>query len=157
VFCALVLTALGCKGTPEQKLVQRAQFGIFYGGQVQERTELPFELDRTKQSQGIRIEFAKPLARDVPVSWELGMPILRKSRMNKDAAAPDRVTQVGETLARAGQERLDIALPFKPGDPLGVWHIYVKVADAVVLDRDFTVYDRAQRARERSDAGTLIP
>ena len=72
---AWALLVVGCRdrSQPDQ-LVARAQFGIFFGGQLQERKEIPFELDRSKQKHGIRIEFTEPLRQATKISWELDMP-----------------------------------------------------------------------------------
>jgi len=143
----LALLASSCKADePAATLVDKARFGVFFGGQVQDRSELALELDRAKQSIGIRIDFKRPLARELAVGWELSMPVRGKS-LPADAA--DRVVQYGEATARVGQSRLDIPLAFRPGDPLGIWHVRVKVDGAVVIDRDVTV----RMDSELADAG----
>ncbi len=149
VAVALLLTA--CTKPPAQAdpLVQRAQFGIFFGGQVQERREIPFQVDRTKQLQGFRIDFKGPLQQAHRVKWEVSMP--------GGGASQTRITRVAEQQVQAGQKRLDHPMPFKPGDPLGVWNIRVMVDQKIVLDRMFRVYNAARRERERaarSDGGT---
>ena len=151
---ALVLSAMlfGCKATSEpDPLVERAAFGVFFGGQIQDRKELPFELDATKQLCGIRIDFRAPLARPVPVSWEIARPISAKAARND--AGVEQVVEVGNASARAGEARLDVPISLRQGQVLGVWHVRVTVDARAVLDRDVRVFDpRELRARER-DAG----
>ena len=105
--CLLVLSLLGCQSKPEaDPLVERAAFGVFFGGQIQDRKELPFELDPSKQSCGIRLDFRAPLARSLKVGWEISRPLREKP--SKGGASADRVTEVGEVAARVGEQRLDV-------------------------------------------------
>ena len=149
---ALALSLLGCQRKPEpDPLVERAAFGVFFGGQIQDRRELPFELDRAKQSTGIRIDFRAPLARSVPVTWEIARPLSAKA--GKSDVGAGQVTEVGEAAARAGEQRLDVPVLLRQGQVLGTWHVRVKVDERVVIDRDVRVIDpRELRAREL-DAG----
>ena len=140
------LFVAGCAEAPRrQGPVASAEFGIFFGGQVQERDELPFNLDRARQSQGFRLQFHAPLAEPLPVAWELDMPGAGRRREG-------RVTKTGQAAARAGLSRLDQELPFEPGDPLGTWNVRVLVDGAPVIDRPFVVYDPAARRRARREA-----
>jgi hypothetical protein len=129
---ALALAAaMACERGVAASLVSEAEFGIFFGGQVQERDEIPFELDRARQIQGIRLAFAKPLERDSIVRWELDMP-----GPERDAA---RVVRLGEAGVRAGQTRFEQVVPFSPGDRLGIWNVRVIVDNELVLDRSVVV------------------
>lgn len=148
---ALALLLAACTKPPAKAdpLVKRAQFGIFFGGQVEERSEIPFEVDRARQIQGFRIDFGRPLRRAHEVKWEISMP--------GGGASRSRITRVDESRVQPGQVRLDHPMPFKPGDPLGVWNIRVMVDRNIVIDRMFRVYDAARRKREREarrDGGT---
>lgn len=148
----IALGLLGC-GKSEQSedpLVQRAAFGVFFGGQIQDRKELPFELDQTKQSVGIRIDFRAPLARSVPVTWEIARPI---AKSKKGDMASDRVVEVGDAAARVGEARLDVPLSLRQGQGLGAWHVRVKVDGRQVIDRDVLVFDPRDRREREIDAG----
>jgi len=150
--CLLVLSLLGCQSKPEQgPLVERAAFGVFFGGQIQDRKELPFELDTAKQSCGIRVEFQKPLTRSVQVGWEIARPLSAKA--SKTDAGVDRVTEVGEAAARVGERRLDVPVLLRQGQVLGSWHVRVKVEDRMVIDRDVLVFDPRERRERDVDAG----
>jgi hypothetical protein len=136
--------------------VESAELGVFFGGQVQERDEIPFELDRAKQTVGVRIDFRKPLAHPATVSWEIDMPgSSRRARAIEGRKDQGRVTKLGQARARAGQSRFDHVLFFEPGDPLGVWNFRVQVDDQVVIDRPVLVYSEALRrqALARVDGG----
>jgi hypothetical protein len=136
-----------------------AQFGVFYGGQVQERERIALELDQTRQTQGFRLELVPAPREALEVRWELGMPAA--GRIQKDSQgrrARPRLTQLGVGRFRPGESRFEQSLAFAPGDPLGLWNIRVLVGSRVALDRPFWVYDQRQlERRERviadSDAG----
>lgn len=127
---ALLLLTIGCSRAPKG-VVKEAEFGVFFGGQVQELKELKKELDPARQRHGFRLTFAAPLARDVPVTWEVSLPAT-------DKKAP-RPALVGQATAKPGQSVLDVPLSFRPQDPLGAWHAKVTADGEVVIDRDFSV------------------
>ena len=124
---ALVLLACqrGAAGDVE------GEFGVFFGGQVQELKEIAKELDPGRQQHGFRLTFRSAPERDVEVSWEVSLPATDKSG--------PRPALVGRATAKAGQRVLDVPLAFRPSDPLGAWHAKVKAGDIVVIDRDFQV------------------
>jgi hypothetical protein len=126
---ALLLTlAMACqRGTPSD--VQEAEFGVFFGGQVQELKEIAKELEPGRQQHGFRLTFRAPLAEDVPVAWELSLPAT-------DKGGP-RAALVGQATAKAGQSVLELPLTFRPTDPLGSWHAKLTAAGKIVVDRDF--------------------
>ena len=124
--------ALGCE-RPETAPPVRAEFGVFYGGQVQDREEIPLDLDRTRQMHGIRLEWAEPTKKPARVAWEI-----QKPGTGKDADAGGLV-EYGEVKTRTGEQSLSLPLSFRPGDPLGTWRVKVKVDDKVVLERSVRV------------------
>jgi hypothetical protein len=123
--------ALGCEKRPEPKPVT-ARFGVFFGGQVQEREELPLILDRARQSIGIRLEFAEAPAAAEEVSWELEKPGTGKD------AGPGLV-DYGTAKTRPGETTLDIPLSFRAGDRVGNWRVRVTLGKQELLDRGFRV------------------
>jgi hypothetical protein len=129
---ALSLLA-GCHKTAEAPAVH-AQFGVFFGGQVQEREEIPLVLDRARQSMGVRLEFATPPLNEARVSWEL-----QKPKPGKGTAAAGTVTDYGDARTRAGEPVLDVPLAFREGDRAGNWRIRVALDGKNVLDRAFKV------------------
>jgi hypothetical protein len=136
-----------------------AEFGVLYGGQVQERQELPFELDPSQQRIGFRVTLAPAPVDALEVRWELGRPGAgRRVADSHGRKARPRQVQLGRAHFRAGETTFEQPLAFSPGDPLGLWNIRVQLGSEVVIDRAFLVYDPVERARrreafERSDAG----
>ena len=126
----LALLGLACDRTPKG-VVQKAEFGVFFGGQVQELKEISKELDPGRQQHGFRLTFRAPLARDVSVQWELSLPASEKGG--------PRAALVGQASAKAGQSSFEMPLAFRPADPLGAWHAKVTADGQVVIDRDFAV------------------
>jgi hypothetical protein len=141
---ALGLSFFACEKPSEAPPV-RASFGVFFGGQVQERAELPLVLDRTRQSHGIRLDFRDPPERPLRVTWEVEKPASAK---NEDGG---KVTDYGETRTRVGEERLEIPLAFRESDRPGAWRVRVSVAERVVLDRAFEVVPAAPIPRAVED------
>lgn len=140
---ALVLS--GCRSQAEPELdpvVKSAMFGVFFGGQIQERVEIPFEIDKQKQAQGIRIEFRAPLRQNARVSWEFDRPAPKGVQPSPST----RVVQLGQAEVKAGSERFEVPLPLVPGDPLGEWNVRALVDGRLVLDQRFSVYNAALRA-----------
>lgn len=125
----LPLLALGCHR--DEGVVKEAELGVFFGGQVQELKEIEKELDAARQQHGFRLTFRAALAREVPVLWEISLPVPEKGG--------PRPALVGQTTAKVGQSVLDVPLTFRPTDPLGVWHAKVTADHQVVIDRDFTL------------------
>lgn len=131
---AVVLLSSGCRSKTTGTL-ERAEFGVFFGGQVQERERIPLVVGK-QQEHGIRLVFREPLARDVSVRWEVNMP--SRSRPKQLSA---RITVLGEATVRAGAERFERVLEFGPDDVPGTWNIRVLVGDELAIDRAFLVYD----------------
>ncbi len=143
---------LGCESSSAPGAGAKASFGIFYGGQVQQRKEIPFELDRTKQRQGFRIEFDPPLRSAAKVEWEISRPARRSSPAATPSSPDGRVTELGSTMLTQGQASFEEPLLFKPGDPLGLWNVRVVLGQRVLIDRAFLVYDASKRRHENRAA-----
>jgi hypothetical protein len=136
--------------------IERAEFGVLFGGQVQERTEIPFELDASKQALGFVITLSQPLPKPATLHWELSKPgPLAASRL------PDPVSRRVELFdapVAAGQSQIQKAVNIEPGDSLGLWNLRVTLGARLAIDRSFMVVDpnsRSRRVREpvTSDAG----
>lgn len=127
----LALLAAGCRKDDAPPPI-RAEFGVFFGGQVQEREELELPRGAPGPSHGIRLEFADPPSRALEVSWEVEKP-------DPASKSGGKLVEYGKVSSRAGEPRLDIPLAFKRGDRAGTWHVKASVEGVVVLDRDFKV------------------
>jgi hypothetical protein len=132
-FGLTALFASACHGAPPAPAVH-ARFGVFFGGQLQEREEIPLIVDRARQSIGIRLEFESPPVTPERVSWELEKP-----RVTKSGASLGSVVDYGEARTRAGEPVLDVPLAFREGDRPGAWHVRAALAGKTVLDRAFKV------------------
>jgi hypothetical protein len=145
-----------CTQNPHAALREaNARFGVLFGGQLQERNEIPFVLDPMKQSLALQLDFQTPLKAAATAHWELSKPGPRRGAYQL-SSPEDRTTEFGDEVLNPGQQRLEKRLTLKPGDNLGLWNIRVSVGDHVLLDRPFTVYDPATRPRKSSllgDAG----
>jgi hypothetical protein len=158
---SLYLAACTQKTEHAPELVKSARFGVFFGGQIEERREIAFELDAAKQTQGFRVEFGEPLAADVDVEWHIDepqAPVAHAARRRRHAlvppAAPSARTLSSHATIHAGETRFEHLVGFEPGDPLGTWHVKVTVAGKLAIDRPFDVYDRAEREHATDlDAG----
>lgn len=148
-IATLLLAVCACRAASEaDPLVERARFGVFFGGQIQDRKELPFELDEAKQRVGMRIDFRTKLTHPARITWEIARPL--SARASKADAGAEQVVEVGEATARAGESELDIPISLRQGQVLGVWHVTVKVEGHSVIDRDVNVFD--PRERRESDS-----
>jgi hypothetical protein len=152
----VLLGGAACRGVESSnEPTITAEFGIFYGGQVQEREQIPFDLDRTRQTSGFRLRRSTALDQPLEIRWELGMPGSgRAVADSRGRVARPRRVQLGRARWRPGEAVFEQVLPFAPGDPPGLWNIRILCGSRAVLDRPFWVYDPAQRQlSEAADAG----
>jgi len=127
------LALVACHRAPEPPAV-RARFGVFFGGELQEREEVPLILDRTRQTIGIRLEFASAPTSTARITWELEKPVA-----SKRGRPPGTVVDYGEARTRPGEALLDLPLAFRQGDRPGAWRVRVALDGQRVLERDFKV------------------
>ncbi|HTQ07499.1 MAG TPA: hypothetical protein VMI54_26765 [Polyangiaceae bacterium] len=137
-----VLFAGACHAAPEAPAVH-ARFGVFFGGQIEERDEIPLVLDRARQSLGIRLEFAAAPTAPERVSWELEKP-----RATKTGASLGSIVDYGEARTRPGEPVLDVPLAFREGDRPGAWRVRVALDGKNVLDRGFKVIPASEAPSE---------
>jgi hypothetical protein len=127
-----LLPATGCQKRAESGLV-KARFGVLFGGQIQEREQIPLILDRSRLSLVVRVEWAEPPETAERVHWELARPV------NPKEADAGSIVAYGDARARPGEAVLDVPLAFKPGDQPGAWQVRVEVEGRLVLERPFRV------------------
>jgi hypothetical protein len=142
----LVLLWLGlvsCRSTDESR--PRAEFGVLFGGDIQDRERLVLEADPSKQELGVRVTFAEPVTRATRVSWEVERP----SEVRGLDGGTTRAAELGNVTLGAGERRADGKFVFRAGDPPGSWRVRVLVDGQSVLDRSFEVVLPEGRSRSR--------
>lgn len=159
-FLKLALTgglfaSAACRSHRESP-IRRAEFGVFFGGQVQERTEIPFDLDANHQTLGFVIELSSPPAAPMPLHWEVSKP----SPVNHAADPMKRRVELFDAVVPPGETVVSKTVKLEPGDGLGLWNIRVTLDDHLAIDRAFIVHEpssrpprRRRKARPIHDAG----
>ncbi len=143
----LALAASGCDAGTDHPTPApiRAEFGILFGGQVQQRQRIPLETDRSKQTVGFRLTFGAAVSRSQRIEWQLDLPgTSRNAPDHRGRLGEGRLTRLGEAQTRAGEPRFEQVIELLPGDPLGTWNVRVLVDGNIVLDRPFLMV-RADR------------
>lgn len=131
------LAVAGCRSLSEEPARPKAEFGVLFGGEIQDRPTIPLELESERQELALRVTFPRPLERETLVSWELEKPTKQRTADGSTAFA----AELGERRARRGERSVDAKLHFRRGDPLGTWRIRVRVNGQVVLERSFQVVE----------------
>lgn len=135
----------GCRSRTEaSRPLPQAKFGLFFGGQVQQRTEIPFELDSTRQTLGLRLDFGSPVTHPTEIRWILNYPTARRGPRGR-SNAPRAERSDSSTLA-AGADRFEQLLTLRPSDFPGTYNVRVFVDSKLVLDRPFLVTSRQLEA-----------
>lgn len=135
------ILALGCRNQSDAS--QRpplAQFGLFFGGQIQQRTDIPLEFDSTRQTIGFRILFPEPLSRSTDVEWILDYPKARSGRRGRSNAP--RAERTERTTLLEGMDRFEQVVQLRSTDLPGTYNIRVLVGSQIVLDRPFRMLSR---------------
>jgi len=133
---ALVLAACRSRGDSQAgDLAADVEFGVLFGGDVQDRTAIPLELDATRQQLGLRVTFREPVPVDTRVTWEIEKPTGKRGLDGGMLYA----AELGEQRLPRGERRLESSFAFRRGDPLGGWRIRVRVAERLVFERGFEV------------------
>lgn len=133
--------AASCRrGGPEPDV--RVRFGVFFGGEVQEREQIPLIVDRARQTIGFRLEFADAPTTERRIAWELDKPVGKKPNDTT------RVVAYGEAKTRIGGAVLDVPLAFQDSDRPGAWRVRLDLDGKRVLDRPFTVIPASEAPAE---------
>lgn len=133
-----------CRNDAEAK--PRAEFGVLFGGDIQDRERLVLETDPSKQELGVRVTFPEPVTRRTRVSWEVERP----SEVRGLDGGTLRAAELGNVTLGPGERRADGKFAFRAGDPPGSWRVRVTVDGEPVLDRGFEVTLPDGRARPKS-------
>ncbi len=140
VLIAGVASACGQRSATSNPSI-KAQVGIFFGGQIQNRTEWPLVLDETRQTQGFRIDFGQVLRQPAQLTWNIVRPAVKPRR---HASSPNEsAVSSFEVTVPAGTERLDQLVRFNDGDRPGEWKLHVAVNGISVVDHSIQVVSKA--------------
>ncbi len=148
-FALLLLVSAGLSGACERRNSAStfditARAGVFFGGQLQNRTEWPLMLDAAHQIQGFRLDFRHVLRRPAHVAWE----VIRPSAQSKKHGMlhTETVTSTFDATAPADTNRFDQLIPFSETDRPGVWKLRVFVDGVVVMDKSVQVVTKTNIA-----------
>jgi hypothetical protein len=133
-----LMLALLCAGCPRQRedpALERVEFGVLFGGDIQDRAVIPLELDPARQELSLRVTFRAPLTRERVVSWELERPSSQRGADGGTLFA----AELGEIKAGPGERRAEAKIAFRRGDLPGTWRLHVRLDGRAVLERAFTV------------------
>lgn len=135
-LCALTLSLAGtaCPSREDPDL-EKVEFGVLYGGDIQDRAVIPLDLDPSRQELSLRVTFRAPLTRERAVSWELERPTAQRSSDGGMLFA----AELGELKPGPGARRAEAKIAFRRGDLPGTWRLSVRLDGRVVLQRSFTV------------------
>ena len=140
VLACLVGCLVACQRSRPPEV--EAHFGVFFGGQVQEREKIPLIVDRARQTIGVRLEFKSPPSQAQGVRWELEKPAPGKGNESS------RIVAYGDAKTRVGAAVLDVPLAFQSNDRPGAWRVRVSLDGQRVLDRPFTVTPTSEAPTE---------
>jgi len=133
---ALVLTVLaGCRSPSVDSDVLRVEFGVPFGGDIQDRAQIPLDLETRELA--LRVTFREPLVRDRVLSWELERP----SNARGSDGGMLFAAELGEARVGKGERSAEAKLAFRRSDPPGPWRIYARLDGRALLDRKFEVVD----------------
>ncbi len=150
-ICALTCFCLqlGCdREISSSDLPVKAQAGIFFGGQVQNRSEWPLILDKSRQTQGFRLEFRQALKESAQINWEVVHPPVLTKRHG--SASGDPMSSTFTVTVPAGTERFDQLIPFSDNDRPGEWKLRVVVNGRNVLSKSINVVAKQGSANDDS-------
>lgn len=140
VVACVVAWLPGCERSRAPEV--EAHFGVFFGGQLQEREKIPLIVDRARQTIGVRLEFKSPPQTSQGVRWELEKPAPGKGNEG------GRIVAYGDAKTRIGATVLDVPLAFQSNDRPGPWRVRVSLDGQRVLDRPFTVTPASEAPSE---------
>lgn len=142
-FFAVALFALwaeGCRARSDDAELERVEFGVLFGGDIQDRAEIPLVFDAAQQELALRVRFREAQRRERVVTFELERPTAQRSLDGGTSYA----AQLGEIRTLPGERRAEAKLGFRRGDLPGTWRLLVRLDGRLVLERKFTVVEPAR-------------
>lgn len=117
------------------RALPRAEFGVLFGGDVQDRERITLELDPDQQELGLRVIFPEPVRESTRVDWEVEKP----SNVRALDGGLARSAELGKIEVPPGERRADSKFAFRKGDLPGSWRVRVSVDGETILNRGFEV------------------
>ncbi|HET9960483.1 MAG TPA: hypothetical protein VFQ61_38700, partial [Polyangiaceae bacterium] len=74
LLLSCVLLASSCRRGTDRNTEPRIEFGVLFGGDIQDRPVIPLELDASRQELALRVTFPEPVQRERRVRFELERP-----------------------------------------------------------------------------------
>jgi hypothetical protein len=124
----------------------RAEFGVLYGGDIQDRERFTLELEPNRTELGLRVTFGAPVVRETRIDWEIEKPSSVRGLDGRLA----RAAELGKIVLQPGERRADARFGFRKGDLPGSWRVRVSVDGTNVLDRPFEVVSPVARDAARN-------
>jgi hypothetical protein len=128
-----------------ERATPRAEFGVLFGGDIQDRERFTLETDPNKQELGLRVTFPAPVSRPTRVDWEIEKP----SNVRGLDGGATRSAELGKIELTAGESRADAKFGFRKGDLPGSWRVRVSIDGESVLNRGFEVVLPGDKPRLR--------
>lgn len=139
---ALALSAsAGCRSEPRDPDVARVEFGVPFGGDIQDRATIPLDLE--PRELALRVTFREPQRRERRLSWELERPA--NSRGGDGGLLFS--AELGEARVAPGEERAEAKLALRRNDLAGPWRIAVRLDGRALFERKFEVTEPAPREK----------
>ncbi|MFZ5894272.1 MAG: hypothetical protein ACOY0T_24640 [Myxococcota bacterium] len=136
-LCATLL--LACRNEAKNADVERVEFGVPFGGDIQDRSQIPIDIE--PRELALRVTFRAPLSRERKLSWELERP----SNVRASDGGQLFAAELGESRIPSGERSAEAKLALRRNDPPGPWRIRVALDGQSVLDRRFEVLDSSAR------------
>lgn len=132
VLCS-ALSLFGCRSTPKRTV--EAQFGLFFGGQIQQRSVLSIDTNASVQPLGFRLLFEAPVTHPTDIEWTLDFPAAKAGpRGPSNVPRGERTDRV---VLPKGAEQFEQLVRLRSTDVPGTYNVRIKVDADTVLDRPF--------------------
>jgi hypothetical protein len=138
VVALLAFVLPGCPNSREDAEIEKVEFGVPFGGDVQDRGKIPRDLEPPELA--LRVRFRAPVARERSLSWELERP--SAARASDGGVLYE--AELGELHVPVGERQIDAKLGLRARDREGVYRLHVRLEGRVILERTFEVFDRSR-------------
>lgn len=132
---------LGCRGEKADSDVERVEFGVPFGGDIQDRKQIPLDLE--SHELALRVTFRAPLTHERALAWELERPSTLRGADGGSLFA----AELGEARVSPGERSAEAKLAIRRGDLPGPWRIRVRLDGRTLLDRKFEVTEPPREKR----------